>query len=289
MLTPRTGLFLSALAFASGCNSAHPARVTRDAATATAEGLLVTVNGHPLTRADVQVSIRTASTHGGAAETESEALERIIHEELLAQHALELNLDADPAFRDPDRLAEARFLAARRSQLAALYERHQSAQRPTVSDAEVRAYYTANATRIRSEVRIQQILVRDEAVARQAVADLRGGAAFEEVAARQFPGVSPTLHPWDLGFLRWNVTPDAWRTTVDGMTAGQTSDVISGPNHRYWVIKLLERREVPDITVDVARPAIIERLQEQHTVALRTDEAAALRRRAQIVYPAARP
>ncbi|MEI8259683.1 MAG: peptidyl-prolyl cis-trans isomerase, partial [Deltaproteobacteria bacterium] len=225
----RTGLFLASMAFVSACETRRPAA---DSGIHPIEGLLVTVNGHPLTRADVQASIRTAASHGGTAETEQDALERIIQEELVAQQALAMNLDADPAFREQDRLAEARFHATRRAQLAALFEQHQTAQRPAVSDAEAHAYYDANGARIRTEVRIQQILVRDEATAQQAAHDIQGGAAFEEVARRQFPNIDATLHPWELGTLRWNVIPDPWRATLDTLTVGQTSDVISGPNHR---------------------------------------------------------
>ncbi len=281
MISSRIGLFLGTLALVASCDSP---RSVRDAGPRPVEGLLVTVNGHPLTRSDLQVSMRSAPTHGGATENEHDALERIIQEELQAQRALEMNLDDDANFREQDRLAEARFHAARRSQLATLYEQHQTGQRATVSDAEARAYYEANGPRIRTEVRVQQILMRDETAAQQAAHDIHGGAPFEEVARRQFPDIAPALHPWDLGVLRWNQIPEAWRTTLDAMTVGQTSDVISGPNHRHWVIKLLERRESPEVTFEVARPAIIQVLTEQHTVALRTNEAAELRRRARVVY-----
>jgi peptidyl-prolyl cis-trans isomerase C len=289
MPAPRPSPLALVLALVAGCHASRPAPAAAPAP-APVEGLLATVDGRSITRAEVLASMRSAPSHGGAAETEAEALERVIQEEVLAQHARALHLDDDPAFREQDRLAEARFHAARRAQLAALAERRIAALRPAVGEAEVRAFYEANVARIRREVHVQQILLRDEAAAQQAARDVAAGAAFEEVARRPFAGLDPSLRPWDLGFLRWNVVPDAWLPALATLSPGQTSGVIAGPNHRYWIIKLVERRDAPDVTLDVARPAILQSLQEGAATARRSAEAATLRQRARVVIapPAAR-
>ena len=53
----------------------------------------------------------------------------------------------------------------RRTQLAALLERRTNDADAGVSDVDARRWYEANTARARSEVRVAQILLRDEAAA----------------------------------------------------------------------------------------------------------------------------
>ena len=249
--------------------------------------VLATVNGVPITRQEVTGAARPASAHGGsgAAETPAQTLDRLIQEELRAQRAVHLGLDRDPQFQSDLERAEASFRTWRRSQLLTLLEAHDQTARPAIGDAEARAYYDANGPRVRTEVRIGQILLRDEAAITRALAEIRGGAPFEEVARRQFASLPESAgRPWDLGYLRWNLVPAAWRDVVYTLPIGQTSDVIRGPNNRFWLINVVDRRERAELTFDAMRPAIVQLLQEERRLATRTSESEDLRRGAQIVY-----
>lgn len=292
MTTRRLSLLIASIPLLVACRSSHalgrPASATdATSQSASAAETLATVNGVPITRAEVHGAIREPSTHGGTgvAETEAATLERLIQEELQAQRAVSMGLDHDPAFQAELDRAQASLNEWRRSQLATLLNQQQQTVRATVSDAEARAYYDANAARIRTEVHIAQILLRDEAAVTRALADVRAGAAFEEVARRQFPGLPPSAgRPWDLGFLRWNMVPEAWRDVVYTMPVGQTSDVIRGPNNRFWIINVVDRQERAELTFEAMRPAVTQILQDQRTLAQRTSQSDDLRRHALIVY-----
>lgn len=287
MIPRPLAFFFATLPLLSACHSSQARPNAAAVPHATTGDVLATVNGVPVTRQEVAGAARGESSHGGniAAETPADTLERLIQEELRAQRAVSTGLDQDPTFRADFARAEASFNEWRRSQLATLFEAHEQTVRPTVSEAEAHAYYDANATRIRSEVHIAQILLRDEAAINRALAEIRAGAAFEDVARRQFPGLPESAgRPWDLGYLRWNLVPDSWREIVYTMPVGQTSDVIRGPNNRFWIVSVVDRRERAELTFEAMRAAITQILQDQRQLALRSGSNDDLRRHAQIVY-----
>ena len=285
-------LLLVLLPLLGACRSAPPQARAAEAtpaqpATPVAAEVLATVNGVAITRQEVVGAARGPSAHGGTgtAETPAETLERLIQEELRAQRAARMGLDRDPTFRADLARAEASLRGWRRTQLATLLDTHEQVARPEVSEAEARAFYDANVPRIRTEVRVAQILLRDEAAIARALAEVRGGTAFEEVARRQFASLPPAAgRPWDLGYLRWNLLPAAWRDLAYTLPVGQTSDVLRGPNNRFWIINVVDRRERPELTFEAMRVAITQTLQEERRLAVRTGEREDLRRDARIVY-----
>ena len=284
---PRLLPLLVLLPLLGACRPASPQPRAAEPSAPVAAEALATVNGVAITRPEVVAAARGPSAHGGTgvAETPAETLERLIQEELRAQRAVRLGLDRDPGFRADLARAEASLRSWRRTQLATLLETHDQTTRPEVTEAEARAFYDANAPRIRTEVRVAQILLRDEAAITRALAEVRGGAPFEEVARRQFAGLPETAgRPWDLGYLRWNLLPAAWRDLAYSLPVGQTSEVLRGPNNRFWIINVVDRRERPELTFEAMRAAITQTLQEERRLAVRSGEREDLRRDARIVY-----
>jgi parvulin-like peptidyl-prolyl isomerase len=126
---------------------------------------------------------------------------------------------------------------------------------------------------------------RDSRKIEEDLKDLSSGASFEEVAKKRFPTLPTTgRRPWDLGYLRWQQVPKAWREVVDNLSPGTTSGIISGPNRRFWIIKLIDKRENPKLTFEDASPAIIEIIRSEKVEALRKRTQRELRERAQIVF-----
>ena len=183
---------------------------------------------------------------------------------------------------------EARVNAFKRKALSELFWR-EMASRVNVSDAEAKAYYTEHAARVRSEVHVWQLLWRDEASALRASSDLRAGISFAELARRRFSKLpEKSGSPWDLGYLRWKQVPQPWQNTLKEMAVGDVSEIIRGPNKRFWIIKLVDRRENPDITFESIRSVIIEVLRSAKIETLRERINRELRAKANIVYPASR-
>lgn len=276
---------LSALALATltaSCDRGRPAPANAAPSASSAaprvEGEVVaTVNGVSITRDELP-----QSPHGATQPLDNEALSRVIDDEVLAQYAASTGVDRDPAYRAELARAEASFRAWRRAQLVTLVDRSQSNEQQ-ITEAEARSWYESHQARARSEVRVAQVLVRDEASANAIMRELRSGTPFDDIARRSAPPSNdPADHPWELGPLRWQQLPDPWRGPLDALQIGQTTDVIRGPNHRFWILKLIERHENPALTFEATRDTIMQVLREERATAARARLRETLRRAARV-------
>lgn len=266
-------LLLALLAF--GCGQEVPAPLP-------ANDALVTVNGAAITTYDVQAS--SPSAHG-TPPSEDVVLDRLVLEELVTQRAVELGLDADPAYQQMVRELQARTHAVQREQLGRLFDAHLVAQ-TTVTEDDARRYFDDHAAELQTEVHVWQMLYRERAPLEEAQVALDRGEAFEAVAAKRFEGMPPQdRDPWDLGYLRWNQIPDAWREVVYDLQPGQVSGIIEGPNKRFWLIRLVDRRVNSEISYEVVAPVLLERLQVDEVARAREEALRELREQAEIVYP----
>lgn len=266
----------SAAAHDAGGRSANPAG-----------DVLATVNGVPITELDVRLKIRSRGTHvrGIEPEQRGNVVETIIREELMRQRAVELGLDDDAGYREKRRPLEAQIDAFDRKELAGILLQNEIAAKTEVSTDEVRRYFESDGARIRTELHVWQILQRTEAAIDQAQREIIQGASFEEVARKQFPELPDAVpRPWDLGYLKWKQVPEAWRDAVYDMKPGDVSDVIAGPGGRFWLIKLIARREDPEATLDRLAPVIVEILKEEKAEALRVATETELREAAHVTY-----
>jgi parvulin-like peptidyl-prolyl isomerase len=248
---------------------------------------LATVNGVPINQTDVR---RESSAHDKApsplTDQTKSALESLIGQELAAQKALELGLDKDRKYREELYRLEAQVAAFKRKALSDLFYRGYLDKQVTVTPAEVRKYFDDHADEFRTELKVAQILTRDESRIQAAHQSLQSGKSFDDVARELFPNVPPgSGTPWELPYLKWNQLPPAWRGVVQKLQEGQTSGIIRGNNQRFWIVKLLDKRtsEVPFESVE---KAIAGMLRSDKLAALRKSTDEELRKSARIQYPA---
>ena len=119
-----------------------------------------------------------------------------------------------------------------------------------MTDSEAKEYFEKNSKRIQTKVHVGQIYYKgDEARIAEDYKDLKSGKSFEKVASRRFPNLPKGMKaPWDLGYLYWSQIPASWQDSIDRLKPGQVSDIIKGPNERFWVIKLIDKTVDPNIT-----------------------------------------
>jgi parvulin-like peptidyl-prolyl isomerase len=266
-------------------SAAERAAGTRTQPPESTRDVLATVNGTPIGEADVRFALRSGG-HDREVPPEhiKNILEVIIRRELIHQRAVELGLDANPRYQEKLRRMEAQINAFKRKELSELFWR-EIAGRAVISEAEAKKYFVENAARIRTQLHVWQILRRKESLIDQALNDLEQGTSFEKVAGRQFQKFPKTGgEPWDLGYLRWKQVPKAWRNVVYGLKKGEVSGVIRGPNNRFWIIKLVDQRENPDITFESIKPTIMAVLKSAKIEKLREKTDRDLRAKASIVY-----
>lgn len=249
--------------------------------------VVASVNGVGITEAEVALALKPAG-HGEAAPVDRRraVISTLVREELMRQKAVELGLEPEGAAADELARLETALGAARRKALAEAYFNQQLLKRAQPSEAEARQFFEANAALIRTELRLSQIFLRDEAQITRAYAELQAGVAFEEVARRQFPQLPEGVGlPWELGYLSWKQVPEAWRPALETMEPGASSPIIRGPGGRFWIIKLLDRRARPSVTFEEVRPLIVEDLKRSRLEKLAQTADQELRKGARVVEP----
>lgn len=249
--------------------------------------LVARVNGAPITAPEIDLRLRgPGGAHGGgeadrAPQTRQAVLDALVAQELQAQRAVELGLDADPAVRETLAQIDAQARDLRRKELARALLAKEGGARATPTEPELRAWFEKHQARVKTSVRVSQILLKGEAAAALVEAELASGKGFDEVAAAHVPAVDGSK-PWQLGFLAWQQVPEQWWPELDRLQPGQVSRRIAGPRERYWVLRLDERRETPEVSFEQVRPALEAVLRAERLAAAPEALTAELRARAKV-------
>ncbi|MFO0756626.1 MAG: peptidyl-prolyl cis-trans isomerase [Byssovorax sp.] len=287
MLSVRTLLPLLSL-LALGCNQAASAEPPQKSPVAVDnKDVVATVNGVNITDRDVRLRAKSAEGHkeskaAAGVNDLNGVLETVIREEAAAQRAKELGLDADPKYQEGLAQLEAQVTAYRRKALSELFwERHVDKQ-AAPSEDEMRAYFDKNEAKIRTSLHIKQILRKGRAAIDEAKAQIDGGKSFDDVAASTLPNRPPGVTPWDMGYLGFYKVPEAWRSTVYDLAPGQVSPVIAGPNERYWLVVVVDKKVEPSLDFAAVRGQIEADLLRQRLEGNREKAAADLAAKAKI-------
>lgn len=252
-----------------------------------AKDVIATANGAPITKLDVVLRLK-ADSHSKAELTPERTkvvLETLVKQELAAQRAASLGLDADPKYQDGLRQLQAQVDAYRRKELAEAYFRHEVDKKSPVTDDEAKAYFDANAPRLRTQLHVLQLLMRSEAAITKAAAQLEQGQSFDDVAKANLPVAVPgERKPWDLGFLAWHRLPPPWRSVIYDLPVGKPSGIIKGPNDRFWIVQVVERREDPAADFGTFKDAIKADLRAVKAEQLREKAEAELLEKGKVTY-----
>jgi len=249
--------------------------------------VLATVNGVPITENDVRRSLKRIP-HGETLNPEAaqNALQTLVRNELIYQKSLELGLDKIPEYRRKMDEIEAQLRDYKRQEMSIAFREYMKNQ-AAVTDAEAREYFEKNSRKIQTKLHVWQIYYKgDEARIAEDDKELKSGVSFEKVAARRFPNLPKGMKaPWDLGDLYWFQIPAPWQGMIDRLEPGQTSDIIKGPNDRFWVIKLVDKSIDPNITFDTEKLKIVDVLRKQKADELDEKTLSQMRANSKIIYP----
>ena len=219
----------------------------------------VIVNGHPISEFEIQLRRRDRGA-GEPLSARDAALEQVVKLELEAQRAEQLGLDKDPRFNaDMERIA-AQFRDARRRELARAFRLKEVVEKAKPTEEEVKAYFTTYARRIRTEYHVEQLFTTSQATAEEDRAAILAGKAFEEVAMARAKAVLKTLPegltPYEMPAMTFDLVPTQWWPQLDLLEPGKVSGVIPMPKGRFVLIRLLETRELPEVTLEAVRPRL---------------------------------
>jgi peptidyl-prolyl cis-trans isomerase C len=138
-----------------------------------------------------------------------------------------------------------------------------SAEIPEPSDIAVQAYYDQHRNDFRSgeEVRVRQILVADEKLANEIVANLRKGADFAELSA-QHSRAANAKRGGEIGFVSREELPKMFADEILSLKEGEISDVIR-TDSTFHIFRVDERRPAGTLDAAAAAPLIRVRLKEE--------------------------
>jgi peptidyl-prolyl cis-trans isomerase C len=187
-------------------------------------------------------------------------VEEIILSEYAATHGIEVPADAIAAAVRSEAGAtviEKRDEMRRQRLITSL-----SGDVPEATDDQVREYYERHLNDFRSgeEVRVRQILVRDEALATSIVARLRRGEKFEDLSS-EYSLAPNSKKGGDIGFVTRGDLPKMFEEEIFALKPGTVSNVIRTDNS-FHIFKVDERREPGAIDLQAAAPVIRARLRE---------------------------
>ncbi len=216
---------------------------------------VASVNGQTVWASDVK---REAVAQGLIGEGEPldvssptfhQALDQLIDEKLLAAEAERQNLANDPETKR--RLAAARERILGDMLVESLVER-------TVSESSIRALYQdeVQSAGQSEEMHAAQIVTASQADALAVKKALAGGAAFETLAMQHSIDAQTRLNGGDLGYFTADVLPPTYAAALKDAKVGE----IVGPfqtDSGWVVLKLEDRRPETPISLDAARPEIV--------------------------------
>lgn len=138
-----------------------------------------------------------------------------------------------------------------------------SAEVPEPSDIAVQSYYDQHRNDFRTgeEVRVRQILVNDENLAREIVDKLRHGADFADMSA-QYSRAANAKRGGEIGFVSREELPKMFADEILRLKEGEISDVIR-TDSTFHIFRVDERRAPGILDAQAAAPVIRVRLKEE--------------------------
>jgi peptidyl-prolyl cis-trans isomerase C len=138
-----------------------------------------------------------------------------------------------------------------------------TAEIPEPSDADIRAYYQQHPGEFRSgeEVRVRQILVNDETLAKEIQQQLKKGASFEELSA-QHSRAPNAKRGGEIGFVSRGEVPKMFEEEIFRLQPGEVSEVIR-TDSSFHIFRVDERRPPGTLDLQAATPLILSRLREE--------------------------
>jgi peptidyl-prolyl cis-trans isomerase C len=240
--------WLRLAALASALVAASPA-LAEDAKPSD-DPVVATVNGLPIHRSVLLEAYKHSRLSQAPIEAVySQLLDYVITSQLLLNEAKKSNLADDPEVKEQVRFAQDNILEQ------TFLERKVAA---AVTDDAIKARYDATIKTQpgKDEVHARHILFENEADAKQAIADIKGGAKFEDVAKAKSKDPSAAQNGGDLGFFSKDEMVPEFAEAAFKLKPGEMSEAPIKTQFGWHVIQVIEKRQAPPPTLDESKASI---------------------------------
>jgi hypothetical protein len=229
--------------------------------------IAIRIDGEPVHYGTFEAYLR-ANVDPGAIDLESKALSNLFDQFLDEQ--LLIRLAAERGLVKPH--------VDQRDALAYLLRDHE----PELPESQLRAYYEAHLAEYQrpERVRLRLILVYDRPPAEKALAELRRGEDFAQVAARYSQDPKAQLGG-DQGLLGHEDLPPSFADTIFGLEAGEISGIVKA-DYGFQIFKVEEKLPSATLSFEAARPEIEQQMRRQVLDEAMTSLIAEARRRSRV-------
>jgi len=220
---------------------------------------IATVNGKPVAKARVETLIQQVTKSGQQQRTpelEAQVKDEVVRREIFMQEAEKRGIPQSADYRAQMELARQMLL------IRGLMEDFK-AKNP-VGDAEAQAEYDKfKAANSGSEYRARHILVEKEEDAKALIAQIKGGANFEELAKKNSKDTGSAANGGDLDFANPNNFVPEFSKAMVALEKGQMTQEPVKSQFGYHIIKLEDTRPASFPAFDDVKAQIKQRIEQQ--------------------------
>jgi peptidyl-prolyl cis-trans isomerase C len=224
------------------------------------------VNGKeiPQVRADFIVKANAGQGQADTPELRNRVREVLIRNEILSQEAIKKGLD-----KNPDVVIQSEL--NRQDVLVNAYIQDYVKNNPISDDLVKAEYDRAKAQAGDKEYKVRHILVKDEAEAKQIIAQIKKGGSFEKIAAQKSTDPGSKDKGGDLDWAPAGRYVPAFSDALKKLKKGQMTDVPVQTQFGWHVIRADDERAMKFPSIEEVKPQILQGLQRQAVEKLITD------------------
>ena len=216
------------------------------------------VNGKPVPKARVDLLMKQVARGGQQVppDLEARARDEVVLREIFVQEAEKRGLAATADYRSQMELARQSIL------IRDLFEDFR--KKNPVTDAEAKSEYDkVKASNTGTEMRASHILVESEAEAKALIAQVKGGAKFEDLAKKSSKDPGSAERGGDLDFAKPDAYVPEFGEALKKLKKGQMTETPVKTQFGWHVIRLDDTREAPFPGFDEVKDQVKQRLEQQ--------------------------
>jgi len=228
------------------------------------------VNGKPVPKARAEALLAQATKPGAQGaqprtpELERQVRDEVVLREMFVQEAEKRGLAANPDYKAQMELARQSIL------IRQLFTDYQ-AKNP-VTDAEVQAEYDKfKAQSGGTEYRARHILVEKEDEAPALIAQIKGGAKFEDLAKAKSKDTGSGENGGDLDFANPGSYVPEFSQALTKLKKGEMTETPVKTQFGYHIIKLEDTREAQMPAIADVKPQIVQQLSQMKVAKFRDE------------------
>ncbi len=215
------------------------------------------VNGKPVPKARVDTLLSQAQRGGQqiTPEMQQQARDQSVLREIFAQEAEKRGVAANPDFRAQMELARQSLL------IRELFEDYRK-KNPVSDDAAKVEYDKFKAQATGTEYRARHILVEKEDEAKGLIAQIKGGAKFDELAKKHSKDPGSGANGGDLDFAKPDSYVPEFGAAMAKLKKGEMTETPVKTQFGYHIIRLDDTREASFPAFDDVKGQIKQRLEQ---------------------------